>query len=154
VRADGRRNCVTCKKLITRGANGRRKYCSDACGSIARAISRICPVCHNEFKNPNQKTVCCSRKCVRELSDKNRTRHYEEQARLKARRRGLYVKPTNPNPLDAVPNPFAGALNARERAELRVKCDYIRSYISSHNGNMGDNLLSTGRRTGRKRIES
>lgn len=137
-----------CKKLFAPSVNGRRKFCSDECSLASRSVKKTCFVCHNEFVTPNKRTETCGPTCSRIHRDRQRRKCLAAYSQSKSRRRkrpsvAASMRATH---LDSVPNPFAGALNARERAELLEKCNYIRSYVASHSGNMGDNLIRKQRR--------
>lgn len=146
---DSVRRCATCQTRFSSTISRRRKYCSEKCGELGRAVTRPCVVCHNNFiiprKSPKQ---ACSSACSRVLRDRQRSQYYETRSRESRRRRGDPIAVNQRvTHLDSFPNPFAGALSVQERAELRGRCNYIRSYITSHGGGMGEVLISGRERT-------
>lgn len=140
-RADGRRQCAVCSSLFSPHVHGRRKYCSDKCSTTARSFKKTCLVCHNDFVTQTRNTKSCTPACSKILRERQRQKYLVAHAAMKAkRRRGLPVEipPARATHLDDVKNPFAGALNASERAELRDRLDYIRAVKSNQgNANMG-----------------
>lgn len=129
-----RRLCATCEKPIPQKKRSRRAYCSDLCATKARSYTSICCVCEKEFKTHYKDTLTCGRVCENKRRYSSqlawRKRKQDEALALRKRKRC--------NHLDDVPNPFAGALTDRERAELKDRLKFIRAYTSCQGRNIDD----------------